>query len=168
MMYRIEESKVVFYEEEAMKVREPSVGSGHHPIEFGFKEVDEIFDYQDAELIKAFKEQDGSVYHIIQGRDRTELLDFVNKDDGMTVVYSEKKPTFTVFKMPEVGDKVSFGFNGDWYACGEIAKISKTFKKIATNTGEIFWRNGKGKSWMREGGTWSMTKGHYNERNPHF
>ena len=166
MNYRIEKGEVVFYEgRDELQAVEPTCGMGHHPVEFGFKEVSEIFNYQDAELIKAVMEKDGGTYQIIQnGRDQRELLEFAN-DEG---TYSEPKPNFRVFKMPAVGDKVSFGFNGDWYPCGEIAKISKTFKKIATNTGEIFWRKGKGKSWMREGGTWSMTKGHYNERNPHF
>jgi len=164
-MYRIEEGKVVFYEgRDKMAAVEPTCGRGHHPVEFGFKEVSEIFDYQDAELIKAFKEKEGDVYHIIEKPKRGELLAYTN-DQG---VYSEPKTTYFVFKMPAVGDKVSYGFNGDWYPCGEIAKISKTFKKIATNTGEIFWRKGEGKSWMREGGTWGMTRGHYNERNPHF
>jgi hypothetical protein len=63
MMYRIEEGKVEFYEgRDEMQAVEPTCGMGHHPVEFGFKEVSEIFDYQDAELIKAAKEKDGGVY----------------------------------------------------------------------------------------------------------
>jgi len=166
MNYRVEKGEVVFYEgRDELQAVEPTCGMGHHPVEFGFKEVSEIFEYQDAELIKAAMEKDGGTYQIIQnGRDQRELLEF-SGDQG---VYSEPKPNFRVFKMPEVGQPISYGFNGDWYPCGEIAQISKTFKKITSSTGETFYRRACGTAWARPGGTWSMTRGHHNCRNPHF
>ena len=149
MNYRIEKGEVVFYEgRDELQAVEPTCGMGHHPVEFGFKEVSEIFEYQDAE----------------NGRDQRELLEF----SGDQSVYSEPKPNFRVFKMPEVGQPISYGFNGDWYPCGEIAQISKTFKKITSSTGETFYRRACGTAWARPGGTWSMTKGHHDCRNPHF
>jgi len=165
MMYRIEEGKVKFYEgRDEMAAVEPTCGQDHHPVEFGFKQVSEIFDRQDAELIKAAKEKDGGVYQIIEKRERRELVAF-NNDQG---TYSEPKPTYIVYKMPEVGAPISYGFNGDWYPCGEIAKISKTFKKITSTTGEDFNRKACGTAWCIPGGTWSMTGGHHEARNPHF
>ena len=165
MMYRVEEGKVVFYEgRDEMAAVEPTCGRGHHPVEFGFKEVSEIFNYQDAELIKAAKEKAGGTYQIIEKRERRELIAF-NNDQG---TYSEPKPTYIVYKMPEVGAQISYGFNGDSYPCGEITKISKTFKKITSSTGETFYRRACGTAWALPGGTWSMTKGHHDCRNPHF
>ena len=78
MNYRIEKGEVVFYEgRDELQAVEPTCGMGHHPVEFGFKEVSEIFEYQDAELIKAAMEKDGGTYQIIQnGRDQRELLEF--------------------------------------------------------------------------------------------
>jgi hypothetical protein len=114
MNYRIEKGEVVFYEgRDELQAVEPTCGMGHHPVEFGFKEVSEIFEYQDAELIKAAKEKDGGTYQIIQnGRD--------------------------------------------------------PFKKITSSTGETFYRRACGTAWARQGGTWSMTNGHHDRRNPHF
>jgi len=165
MMYRVEEGKVVFYDgRDEMAAVYSICGQDNHPVEFGFKEVSEIFNYQDAELIKAAKEKAGGNYQIIEKRERRELIAF-NNDQG---TYSEPKPTYIVYKMPEVGAQISYGFNGDWYPCGEIAKISKTFKKITSSTGETFYRRACGTAWALPGGTWSMTKGHHNCRNPHF
>lgn len=74
---------------------------------------------------------------------------------------------FEVGRLPKVGDEVSYAFNGDYTPCGKIAKISKTLKKITTDTGEVFWRKGNSLVWKRFN-TWTLIQGHHYERNPHF
>ena len=171
-MYRIEGNKAVFYkDQEEMAVVEPTVGMGHHPIEFGFQYLDQIFELNEAEMVRLEKEKNGGTYHIIRGRDRRELLGFVRGEDGelnMNGIYSPTKQTYKVLKMPEVGQKVSKNFNGDTYICGEIARISKTFKKITTTTGEEFYRNNHHQGVWQQYGTWTMQGGHTETRNPHI
>lgn len=76
-------------------------------------------------------------------------------------------PRFDVQHKPQVGDKVSYGFNGDYYPCGEIASISKTLKKITTTTGDSFYRLRQTGSWKMNK-TWSLVSGHHDVRNPSF
>jgi hypothetical protein len=76
---------------------------------------------------------------------------------------------FVADKLPEVGDEVSMGFNGDSYPVGTIAKISKTYNRITTSTGHKFTRVGPTR-WKQGGknGTFTLTQGHVEKRNPHF
>ena len=76
-------------------------------------------------------------------------------------------PRYDVVHMPQVGDAVSYGFNGDYYPCGKIASISKTLKKITTTEGKEFYRRRQTGSWVMNG-TWSLVHGTIDERNPHF
>ena len=75
---------------------------------------------------------------------------------------------YTIFRMPQIGDEVSYAFNGDYRPCGTIVKITPT-KRITTSTGMTFSRISDTK-WKQGGkkGTWSMVRGHIDERNPHF
>ena len=75
-------------------------------------------------------------------------------------------PRYDVIEAPKVGDKVSRGFNGDYYPEGEIVKITPTWI-VTTSTGKKFRRRGLTAGWRQEGGTWWMTGGHIDERNPH-
>lgn len=82
-----------------------------------------------------------------------------------------------------VGDDVSYGFNGDWYYAGKVAKITKKF--LTTDRGRKFYlkeyRTREYDTTTFEyvdarkeyfvsvgGGTWTLTKGVVEEMNPHF
>ena len=43
-------------------------------------------------------------------------------------------PRYDIVIAPKVGDKVSYGFNGDYYPDGTIAKMSKSFKRVVSST----------------------------------
>ena len=76
---------------------------------------------------------------------------------------------FVVARMPHVGDEVSKAFNGDAYSCGRIARVSKTYSRITTTSGETFTRVGPVR-WRQGGknGAFSLIQGFREERNPHF
>ena len=95
-----------------------------------------------------------------------EITTFTNKlhlgvDYGPSV-----RPRFDIILAPAVGDEVSMSFNGDSYPCGKIITISKTMKRITTDTGKVFYRKRQSGVWSE--GTFCMIPGHVNERNPHF
>jgi hypothetical protein len=77
------------------------------------------------------------------------------------------RPRFDVVRRPQVGEDVSYAFNGDAYPCGQVAKISDSLKVITTTTGERFYRKRETGSWIK-GGTWSLVLGHHDLRNPSF
>ena len=78
------------------------------------------------------------------------------------------RPRFDVIAAPKIGDKVSSGFNGDYYPQGEIVKISKSLRRVETSTGRVFWRRRDTAAWVEAGGGFSMVHGHRDERNPCF
>lgn len=57
---------------------------------------------------------------------------------------------YYVSRLPHVGDEVSMGFNGDYYPCGRVARISPTYHRITTDEGTVFTRVGPNK-WKRGG-----------------
>jgi hypothetical protein len=78
-------------------------------------------------------------------------------------------PRYDVMEAPNVGDKVSYAFNGDSYPDGEIVHITPgTLRIIKTSTGNTYYRRKQSGSWKQTGGTWSLIQGHHNERNPHL
>jgi hypothetical protein len=82
----------------------------------------------------------------------------------------ESWPFWEVSRLPQIGDEISYGFNGDSYPCGTIVKISKTMKKITGSGGDTFYRSPKPRqqSTWRKHKTWTMTFGHTEKRNPSF
>lgn len=76
-------------------------------------------------------------------------------------------PRYDVIRAPKVGDKVSRAFNGDSYPAGEIVKVSTSLRRVQTSTGVVFWRDKQSARWVSNG-TWSMTGGHEERRNPEF
>lgn len=75
---------------------------------------------------------------------------------------------FGIMEPPKVGDEVSYAFNGDYYPCGTIAKITKGWR-ITTSEGKVFNRRHKiGSRWLMVGGTWSLVHGHISRMNPEF
>lgn len=97
-------------------------------------------------------------------------------------------PRYDVIDLPQVGQEVSYTFNGDYYPCGKIVSISKgpAFRRIVAEE-DLGWnhnlgrrvtkrhvfhrrcRDGKptGGAWIMDG-TWSMIQGHHNKTNPEF
>ena len=69
--------------------------------------------------------------------------------------------------LPNINDLVSFAFNGDYYPCGQVAKISKNYKIITTTDGQKFYRQGDANRWLMAK-TWSLVKGHIERQNPEF
>lgn len=76
-------------------------------------------------------------------------------------------PRFDVIEAPTVGAKVSYTFNGDYYPCGQIARISKSLRVITTDAGKTFYRRRDSAAWVFDG-MWSMVPGHINRLNPEF
>lgn len=76
-------------------------------------------------------------------------------------------PRYDVVEAPKVGDKVSCGFNGDYYPEGEVVKISDSYKVITTSTGKKFYRKGLTGRW-RFGRIWVLVAGHHDRKNPSF
>lgn len=76
-------------------------------------------------------------------------------------------PRYDVIEAPKVGDPVSYAFNGDYYPCGEIDRISESLRVIRTTTGRVFYRRRQSGAWISEG-TWSMVPGHVSRLNPSF
>lgn len=77
-------------------------------------------------------------------------------------------PRFDVAVAPAVGDKVSQGFNGDYYPDGVIVHVTPgTLRQVKTDTGSTYFRHKESGCWRKDG-TWSLVPGHRNERNPHF
>jgi hypothetical protein len=76
-------------------------------------------------------------------------------------------PRYGIVEVPRVGEPVSYAFNGDYYPCGTVAKISKSLKRIETSDGRVFFRRKLSGSWVN-GGTWSLVSGHISRWNPEF
>lgn len=82
-------------------------------------------------------------------------------------------PRYAVIRAFQIGEPVSYGFNGDSYPCGRIVSITGTDHRIITvqnhnGVVEKFWRRKKTGSWKTSGGTWSLQHGWHNERNASF
>lgn len=85
---------------------------------------------------------------------------FIATDAG-----SHVSPRYDVQELPQIGDKVSYAFNGDYYPCGKIATISKSLKLITTTKGQKFYRLRETGCW-KYNGTWSLVAGHVSRLNP--
>lgn len=89
--------------------------------------------------------------------------DYIATDAGPNV-----SPRYDIIKLPKVGDKVSYAFNGDSYPCGVITAISASLKVISVSEpGVRFYRVKETGSW-RFNRTWFLTSGHCYKQNPEF
>jgi hypothetical protein len=89
---------------------------------------------------------------------------YVGVDSGKNV-----SPRFDVIRAPQLGDDVSYGFNGDYYPDGKVIHVTEgSHKVVKTDKGGTYYRYKDSGRWTREGGTWSLVRGTRNERNPHF
>ena len=76
-------------------------------------------------------------------------------------------PQFSTIAIPQIGDPISYAFNGDYYPDGYIKSISKTLKVVTSTTGNKYYRRRQTGSWIKNG-TWSMVQGHIERQNPSF
>jgi len=76
-------------------------------------------------------------------------------------------PRYDIVRVPEAGDEVSYGFNGDVYSCGRVTQVSTSGRRVMTDEGQVFYRLRETSSW-KYNKTWSLVQGHHDERNPSF
>lgn len=130
------------------------------------------------EQAKALGEVDGIKFDNVKDRwdwksfeEVQELAVQLNALDGKQWLAVDKSeyvsPRYDVMEAPQVGDKVSQAFNGDYYPEGEIVSITKNLQ-VTTSTGVKFRRRKQSSVWVRVGGTFAMVQGHITEQNPHF
>jgi len=88
---------------------------------------------------------------------------------------TSRSPRYTIVPAPVVGAAVSYGFNGDFYPCGNIVRVSSVTtgaKRVEARDDagavSVFYRHKLSGSWIKAGGTWCMVAGHRDERNPSF
>jgi hypothetical protein len=76
-------------------------------------------------------------------------------------------PQFDVIEAPVVGDACSYGFNGDYYPDGVVAKITPDYRIVTSSTGRRYFRRKLRGAWLHKG-TWSLVAGRVDRRNPEF
>ena len=89
-------------------------------------------------------------------------LSYIAVDNG-----DNNWPRYDVNKLVQVGDPVSYSFNGDSYPDGIVTGMSPTFKVISTSTGNRYYRVRETGCWRRSG-TWNLIRGHHRTQNPSF
>lgn len=87
-------------------------------------------------------------------------------------------PRLAVMRAFQIGEPVSYGFNGDSYVAGRISGFSGAgddvigYRIITVEApGGLktrYYRRKLTGSWVNEGGTWTLQHGWHNDRNPHF
>jgi hypothetical protein len=93
---------------------------------------------------------------------------FIAEDRGGHV-----SPRYAVIRAFQIGEPVSYGFNGDSYPCGRIVGMSgKGGNRIITTRDHNgkerkFWRRDLSGSWKHDG-MWSLMHGWHRDRNPSF
>lgn len=96
---------------------------------------------------------------------------YMSVDRGAAV-----SPRYSLTARPQIGDKVSEAFNGDYTPAGEIVAISATMSRVETSTGEVFTRRKPYKASIRHSAVWmikgsdmsTMVPGHITRRNESF
>lgn len=110
--------------------------------------------------IKSFEEAEKAAQKLTEET----LVRHVATDAGSNV-----SPRFDAIRAPQVGDAVSYAFNGDYYPDGYIASVSDGPKMVVkTSKGHIYYRRRKTGNWVMQGGTWNLVQGHHSELNPSF
>jgi hypothetical protein len=134
-----------------------------------------VTEYPQGEKKWASKSVDGSGWmtrHDIESVEHAaEIAESAQKATGKTYLAVDSGkgvwPRFDVIEAPEVGEPVSYGFNGDYYPCGHIKSISANFRLIVTTAGQKFYRRRQSANWVH-GKIWSLVDGHRSELNPSF
>lgn len=78
-------------------------------------------------------------------------------------------PRFAVIQGWQIGEPVSYAFNGDYYPCGFITKMTERKIEATDHNGHVraFFRRRLTGSW-RHSGTWGLVHGWHNDQNPEF
>ena len=82
-----------------------------------------------------------------------------------------RRARYEVVEVPAVGDEVSRGFNGDYYPCGKIVRVTKALTVIAEDENGFqsrFRRVKQTGSWKLENMPYYLVFGRVDERSPHF
>ena len=120
------------------------------------------------ELMKPYITLNDCRNMMIAERMAEQLNDEANAERFMAIDRGEHiYPQFKVIEVPQIGDAVSYAFNGDSTPCGHIKSISPTKKRVTTTTGHVFYRKNNSGSWLKNR-TWSLVAGHVTSRNPHL
>lgn len=97
----------------------------------------------------------------------TEIAERLTAKYKKSYIAVQNGTMFDVIVAPQVGDAISYAFNGDSTPDGHIVSISKSMKVITSSTGYRYYRFKKTGSWRRHH-MWWMSYGHTYERNPHL
>lgn len=105
-------------------------------------------------------------WHDYSAEQMDALAEEVSEYMGRPFVAVERDgyPKNDIVPVPRVGDPISYGFNGDYYPCGRISRVSPTGKVITSTQGHKFYRRGKTSKW-RYNKFWSLVRGHISEWN---
>lgn len=110
--------------------------------------------------------------------DANKLADLCNADkvNSRTWIATDAgewvSPRYDVMHIPSIGDDVSYAFNGDYYPCGKVTKITTApYRKIeATDKNGkvcVFWRQRQSGCW-KYNKTWNLIAGVHKKLNPEF
>lgn len=103
-------------------------------------------------------------------------FDYMSEEDRMQFgkaldAYTGKRHFVTTsrgpIEIPSIGDRISKGFNGDYYPDGVIASITPSGKTIVSSEGTTY-------NWSRKRGNWyshrtfGLVMGHVSRWNPEF
>ena len=72
-----------------------------------------------------------------------------------------------IIETPKLGDKVSYGGNGDYYPCGKIVKITPSLR-LVTDTGAKFSRILRSGAWKHTNGFGHLVAGHISQLSQEF
>jgi hypothetical protein len=140
---------MIYIHEEGDKIRLSTIHEAQEDRWIGYSNRNDWKTYQRVEdIAKRLTEATGKLY--------------LPTDAGAYV-----SPRYDVIEAPQVGDEVSYAFNGDYYPCGTIASISSSYRKIVTSEGDTFWRRRHSGTWLKDR-TWALIPGHINKQNPEF
>jgi hypothetical protein len=117
------------------------------------KSIRQLDSMEEAEAIAKFATESTGALHLAY-------------DDGASTSHR-----FGIIEAPKVGDEVSYAFNGDYYPCGKIVRITPGFRIYAKDENDVvkmFNRSKNRSNWTMKGGTWSLVQGHIFQQNPSF
>lgn len=146
---------------------------------FTFEEISVSDEYTKARERAIEEGNDKAIYDLLDTfthfkdmtKEEVELLaDYMTKKFDVKYMVSDTPtalPRYEVFKSPQIGDKISCAFNGDYKPDETIKSISKTMKVITSTSGRKYYRKGETSKWINNG-VWVMIQGHINRRNMEF
>lgn len=67
------------------------------------------------------------------------------------------RPRYAVIRLPKVGEKVFYIFNGDKYPEGTVKSISPSLKVITTSKNRKYYRDGDKGIWYDSEKLWSLS-----------